>query len=118
MSNSYDDFIFVSSKASYKASCLDKSWGCTFASASSRVMSATTWGVGVPSGLDENIEPRLIIRRLQGVPSINPLVSKRPSDENAERLRVCKAEKRRLHDEKAGFGLAARANETRNVPTN
>ncbi len=62
------------------------SCGCTFASASNRVMSATVWGVGVPSGLEEKIEPRLMVRRLHGVGTKGFLNSKRQNEEGAERL--------------------------------
>lgn len=57
----------MSSSAWNRASCLDTSWGWTLASASRRVMRATTCGVGVGSDLGrEKIEPRLIKRRELG----------------------------------------------------
>lgn len=59
MTSSYDDFIFVPTRASKRATCFATSCGCTFASASNRVMCATTWGVGTGVGLGRpKMDPR------------------------------------------------------------
>lgn len=79
------------------------------------MISATTWGAGVPWGFEENIEPRLIVRWLHRRSKGYFLRSKWLDHEEAKRLRPCKLENVRWH-RKVGFGLHAWTNEARNIP--
>lgn len=70
MIRSYEVLSLVSKRALKSVNCFSTSCGCTFASASRRVMCATTSGDGEGVGLfRENIEPRLKVRELGGTKS-------------------------------------------------